>query len=109
MSFRARGRKVFVETTEAAELDLALSAVSEATVDRIAERRQRLPVSRDDVAVGPLLRRDISGLHVYFLTTCDPQGDAVLLVVGVKPPAEAPQSLRELIDLASSLRGAAGI
>ena len=64
MSFRARGRKVFVETTEAAELDLALYRVPEVTAEGIAARLQRLPVSSDDVAFGPFLRREISGLHV---------------------------------------------
>ena len=110
MSFRRRGIGASVDTTEAAELDVLLYEIPEDTVDEIGRSLSNLPVSKDDTAFGPLLRREVTGVNAYFLPLLDRNDDLVLLVVAIRPVDQSNKiSAAEITSLIASLRGATGI
>ena len=79
-----------------------------ADVARIEASLSRLPVSRFDVPHGPLHRREIGSWWIYFALTRE-AGDAAILLVAVRPKDDPGLSVRDIMELAATIRGAFGV
>ena len=108
--FRHRGVRIVVDTTETAELDIALHSVSEAMLSSIHRSLSTLVVSEKDRSVGPVRIREIAGYDVVFLTARE-AGNIVVTIGAIQPPSED-EPLEEVlkkIGIVAMFRGATGV
>lgn len=99
-SFRKRGLKVVVDTTEQAEFDFALHRISPVDQERIATNLKAMPSSPRDQHVGSVrIREAIAGWDVAFVITPDGH-EIVVLVIGIDG-AGALESQFELLGRAA--------
>ncbi|MDU8910586.1 hypothetical protein [Aestuariicoccus sp. MJ-SS9] len=107
---RNRGVRVFVDTTETAELDIALFRVPPDIVEAIARNLSDLPVSPRDRHAGNVRIRELSGFDVAFVLTRDNASLVVTIAVLRPPDPDDPleENLKRL-GLLDMIRGASGM
>lgn len=111
MSFRiTRGIKVEVETTEVAELDVALNDLKDDFVERVAKSLSHLPIAKGDVAEPPARIRQFGDYDVCFLVTRDNhQVWTTVIRVWPTPDREVMRMLVRATEAVDMFRGAVGV
>ncbi|MCK0151059.1 hypothetical protein MWU54_13545 [Marivita sp. S6314] len=90
-------------------MDILLYSVPQAVVDRIGSSLERLPVSKTDVELGPLLRREIEQHWCYFLPSLDKDRNVVVIVMAVTPVSKDGLNPTEIAQMVATFRGAIGV
>lgn len=108
--FARRGVKVEVETTEAAELDIILYDIDEATIEKAGRSLANLPLMREDIRVDGINIRPVDQIDVAFIVSRT-EAASVVTIIRFWPEAErdAKIELIKALNWLATLRGATGI
>lgn len=109
-ALRYRGVTPVVDTTEAAEWDIADLGLSDTALDRIAHNLKALPVSPADRTTGQIHIREIEGIDVLFHMHREERLQVILICGLRRPTPEEPtEALLNRLGPLAILRSATGI
>lgn len=109
MTLRHRGRRVFVDTTHSAEIEIKGYQVPDAQLALAADRLAAMPVGPDDLVAGDVRVREIDGYdYLYFIGVND---DAAVVTIGSVVPHDSARSAEVLKKLGkvAIFRGSFGV
>lgn len=109
-ALRYRGIKPEVDTTEAAEWDVADLGISDAVLEGIARSLCSLPASSVDRVVGSVRIREVGGLDVLFVLSREGHKQ-VITICGIRrqTPDEPTEVLLKRLGQLAIIRGATGL
>jgi len=108
--FRYRGIPVILDTTEVAELDVALLGIPNETMEVIGRNLKTVTYSTSDRVIGQVRVREIAGHDVIFMLASE--DGALRIVVGgvrVPDPNDPTEAVLKRLDAVAILRGAFGM
>lgn len=107
---RYRGLTPVVDTTEAAEWDIAELGMSDTDLDRIALNLRALPVSTVDRAVGSIRIRESDGLDILFHIHREERLE-VITICGLRRPTpdDPTEAILKRLGALAIIRGATGV
>ncbi len=109
-SIRYRGLTPVVDTTEAAEWDVADLGLSDADLDRIALNLRELPVSTADRTVGAIRVRESDGLDILFHIQREERLE-VITICGLRRPTpdDPTEAILKRLGALAIIRSATGL
>ena len=110
MPFLRRGLAIETETTEAAELDIALYQVTESQLEGISESLRTVPISVSDEVGSGVRAREVGAMTVFFILSAGEAGQPVATIMSIRPTDTLPRNkLKPLLEAIAMIRGAAGL